>query len=669
MSSRTKVPDDQLMPFSLHSYIKKNQPYPEEFRYGPGKPPPPNPNPRRSNRGSSLSPFAPDFPYIPSTVDTSPTKSTQSPDLSENESVTSYDVFSPPPDGLSDLDKLFMKLQPPSASSPANSVSATHNIISSTAIPPVPQSTSKMTVDSLFAVLSGPDSNQSSTSLQPPTMATNTKATCLLNSIFASATPSSTNTVPTNIHSPAPTTTSSGPQVLSQDVLSNLLGFPPSRSASVVSASSTYSSNAPSLLSVRSHPSSREGDDEEDSDVGRNDDAESLITSASERGPSRRSRRIGSRGGLYTSHGGHCELSNVLNAEAVLDVVQRGASRSAMRPSLVTATELLRENPQTAIARHSHDQGDTNGDVTPRPPLPTGMNSSLFRISSTSRLQGTARIQRGEKADGRASVPPTAPPVELSLSTSTVRAAPTSTRAANQADERQPNGSAESGANGPKHRPLVPFSADSELWPYPLRPSSSDLSTSGGENGDDGEILELDFQETSALSDMNAFRKAMRKGKERSHGVNANANASVSSAGSGAEGFDVNGRGRGRKKTRKEKEAERREQIENSWDTPVPVPNPPPAVPLGLGTRSPTPSRKDKVVNGAIGHPHQTKKPPVVNGNLGTAVDSGLVKDSLIGTLSGCSQKPGRLEKNAFVREVLTLIHVSGLFYIFWMLC
>jgi len=39
-----------------------------------------------------------------------------------------------------------------------------------------------------------------------------------------------------------------------------------------------------------------------------------------------------------------------------------------------------------------------------------------------------------------------------------------------------------------------------------------------------------------------------------------------------------------------------------------------------------------------------------------------LVKDSLIGMLSGCSQKPGRLEKNAFVREVLTLIHTDKSF-------
>ena len=398
------------------------------------------------------------------------------------------------------------------------------------------------------------------------------------------------------------------------------------------------------MLSARSHPSSREGDDEEESDVGVIDDVDNSFTYASDRGPGGRSRRIGSRAGVYTSGRGYPESSTVLE-EAELSAVQRAVSRSGARPSLAQAAEgLFRESTQTAQrGPYSHDQGDTTGDVTPRPPVPTNTHSSsLLRMSSASRLQGTARIQRGNNTDGRASVPPMAPPVEHSLSTSTVRAAP------------QVNGTS---LAEPKHRPLVPFSADSELWPYPLRPSSSDLSTSGGENGDDGEILELDFEETSALSDMNAFRKAVRKGKERSLGMSAG----VSSAGSG-EGYDVNGRGKGRKKTWKEKETEKRDQIENSWDTPVPVANPAPAVPLGLGVaRSPTPSRRDKVVNGASG---QAKKQPVANGNpVGTTVDGGIVKDSLIGTLLGHSQKPARLEKNAFVREVLTLIHVS------WLLC
>jgi hypothetical protein len=391
------------------------------------------------------------------------------------------------------------------------------------------------------------------------------------------------------------------------------------------------------MHSARSHPSSREGDDEEESDAGGIDDVESSFTYASDRGPGGRSRRVGSRAGVY---GGYPESSAVLDAETEIDAVPRAMSRSGVRPSLAQAAEgLFRVNTQTAVPglySISHGQGDTNGDVTPRPPVPTHTHSSLLRMSSTSRLQGTGRIQRGgENVDGRASVPPMAPPVEQSLSTSTVRAAP------------QANGSAE-----PKHRPLVPFSADSELWPYPLRPSSSDLSTSGGENGDDGEILELDFEETSALSDMDAFRKAMRRGKERM-------DASVGSAGSGAEGLDMNGRGKGRKKTKKERETEKREQIENSWDTPVTISNPAP-VPLGLAVaRSPTPSRK---VNGA----HQTKKQPVASGNLGAAVDSGIVKDSLIATLLGHSQKPARLEKNAFVREVLTLVHVSWLLvYVF----
>ncbi|KAK2465071.1 hypothetical protein APHAL10511_002879 [Amanita phalloides] len=632
-SARESIIDVMLR---LHSYIKKNVSYPEEFRYGPGKPPPPNPSKSTSSRKSNR-------------VDTSPTKSVQSYEsTSENESVNSYeDVRSSPPDGLSDLDKLFMKLQSPSASS---SVSTTPNVISS-AIPPVSQSTSKMTVDSLFAALSGSDSTQPTTSVQPSTLTTNAKATSLLNTIFASATPTSNmNASPNNIYSPTPSLkASSTPQVLSQDVLSNLLGLPPSRSASVVSASSTYSSNAPSQHSIHSHSSSREGDDEDESDLGGND-AESLFTSPNTK---RRSRQNGTRNGLYTSDGSFSESSTVLDAEPGLNPDQLAAGPSGRRQSLAqTAEGFLRASVRTVQGRPSYDHGDVNGDVTPRPPIflnPTNVHSSLLRMSSTSKLQGATRIQRGEKADGRASVPPTAPPVELSLSTSTVRAAPSSTRAY-QGDSKQD--ATESGKNGPKHRPLVPFSADSELWPYPHRSGSWDSNAIGNENEDDGEILELDFEETSALSDMDAFRRALQMGKEKSRATSAGG-----SAGSGAEGHDLNGSLKGRKKTKKEMQAEKREQIENAWDMPTPIPNPPPSL---HGAQSQTPSRKEKEVNGT--HQPQVNKQSAVNGNLAGSVDAGLVKDSLVGTLLNHSQKLGILERNAFVREVLTLIHTDKTF-------
>ncbi|KAF8621781.1 hypothetical protein AX15_007517 [Amanita polypyramis BW_CC] len=680
----------------LHSYIKKNVPYPEEFRYGPGRPPPPNPNPRRS-AGSRKS----------NRADTS--QSYES--TSENDSITSSeDVHSSPADGLSELDKLFMKLQPPS--SPSSIDSTQPNAISPSHIPVVPQSTSKMTVDSLFAALTGSDQAQSPTSVQPstsPTSTTNSKAACLLNSIFASATRATssnansdvnvntnTNTIPTTIYSPTPTI-SSMPQVLSQDVLSNLLGLPHSRSASVVSVSSTHSSISPSLLSARSHTSSREGDDEDEGDgEGKDiDDAESPFTSASERGPSRRLRRNGTRTkrGVYSSDGGYSESSTVLDTEGELELVQSGGVNGGRRSLAQAAEGLLRESGQTTgdTRYTSYDQGDMNGDVTPRPPYPTQPHLPLSRMSSTSRLQGSGRIRRGDRVDGRASVPPMAPPVELSLSTSTVRAGSTPN---SQGGQRQVNGfgsgfgstSADLGAppvNGVKHRPLVPFTTDSELWPYPSQSSPSEPSASdGNENGDEGEgdILELDFEETSALSDMNAFRREIQKRKERSRAVNTSVSAN-NSVGYAAEGSNANGSvTKGRRKTRKEREAELREQIENSWDTPVPVPSPHPTVLPGMSivnARSPTPSRKDKIPNGSVQHHHQVQvqahaqvkqqqqSQPVGNGsnNSGAAeIDPGLAKESLISTLLVRAQKPGRLERNAFVREVLTLVHTDKTF-------
>ncbi|KAM6492332.1 hypothetical protein JOM56_012056 [Amanita muscaria] len=675
----------------LHSYIKKNLPYPDEFRYGPGRPPPPNPHPNQSTASSKNN-----------RADTSPSLSTNGnqsyESASESESITFSEVGrNAPGDGLSDLDKLFMKLQSTPASSSANAVSPQ----SSAAIPTVLPSNSQMSVDSWFAALTGAEPTQPSTqtltltqvttedpTLQPPSSTfSSTNGTTLLNSIFASATPIHTNTnnVVTSIYSPTPTT-SSAPSVLSQDVLSNLLGLPPSRSASVVSASSTYSSNAPSLLSAFSHPSSREGDDEDD---GGNDDAESLITSASDRGRRNRSRPNGS--GVYSSDGAYSESSTVLDTEAELEHPISGTG--PRRPSLAQAAEsLLRTSGQTVNGRQAHDHGVINGDATPRPPSFMQTHSSMLRMSSVSKLQGASRMHRCERGgDGRSSVPPPPPPaaaapsVELSLSTSTVRGSHSNIHQRHSNGSLSNNDSTAGGANGFRHRPLVPFSADSELWPYPppLPGSSSEFDADANESDDDGDIIELDFEETSALSDMNAFKKAQKKGKEKKlSSRNGPVNSAMSAGGSAGSGVEsslgpltTNGKAKGRKKTRKEKEAEKREQIENSWDAPAPVPNPLPSVPLGLNdnanhARSPTPKKASSatpVVNGNQQHQQVRKEMVKVNNGssgssgcnsgAGAVVDPGLVKDSLISTLLGQPQRPGKLERTAFVREVLTLIH------------
>ncbi|PFH49375.1 hypothetical protein AMATHDRAFT_63340 [Amanita thiersii Skay4041] len=624
----------------LHSHIKKNEAYPEEFRYGPDKPPPPNTASRKSGEvGTKVITRGQNLDSSSESGDNTPFQSVQS----------------PPENGLSDLDKLFLKLS-------TNSVSALPTTSTNSSAPP----TSGMTVDSLFAALSGPSSSAQPTPTHNnpnilPAQTTSNKTASLLNSIFASATPPPSNGH-LSIYSPTPTT-STAPHVLSQDVLSNLLGLPHSRSASVASMSSNRSSNT---TSARSHSSSREGDDEEES----NDDAASMITSASERAP----KRHGNTNGAY-SDGGYSESSTVLDDQAESGPELQPTTASAVHPLLTEAAEgLLRGSDRSLRGTYGHGRGGVTGDVTPRPPVPRGsttnVHPSIPRMNSTSRLQSSQRIYRGDKAEGRVSVPPpatVAPPVEFTSSTSTVRGSMSqSFQFPQQRGHRTSTSGSSTHSNGTlNHRPLVPFSADSELWPYSQ--ASPALSNSKDEPGE-GEILELDFEETSALSDMNAFKKALEKGKERSRGkLNTSAGSSVDLQ----YGSDLGINGNARRKTRKEREAERiqreREQIENSWDTPVPVSNPPSSIPLDMSInsvsnpRSPTPSSKKNVavINGTQPQVHRQA---VNNGGVTTAVDSNLVKDHLIGALLCRPQKPGRLERNTFVREVLTLIHTDKTF-------
>lgn len=194
-------------------------------------------------------------------------------------------------------------------------------------------------------------------------------------------------------------------------------------------------------------------------------------------------------------------------------------------------------------------------------------------------------------------------------------------------------------------RKLVPFEPDSELWPYPRQPLDDRAS-------DDDDVLELDFSETSALSDINTF---LSKSK-----TNANA---------------VNGAGANGKKKKKEKNKQEREQIEKSWDDPVKmgyavgpnIPNEPPAKPV-----QPQPT----VVSGAKGKNKPAAQPQTngkVNGQSVASsskdkakdgLDRDVVTESLISTVAKSSlpkqKNIKQMDRNTFVREVLTLIHVSN---------
>ncbi|KAL1938846.1 hypothetical protein VTO73DRAFT_11226 [Trametes versicolor] len=234
----------------LHSYVKRNADYPEEFKYGPGRPPPPNPHLRTTSRAST---------HTPSQDQGDTLHAGQPNGVSHSQTLPSVEQAAAATNGAgTELDLLFSKLIPPSVSAPLPT--------SSSVGPP-----SGKSVYDLFAALGGND--MTSRSVPPPQPLSvpeppPSRGLALLDSIFASATPATSSTsinsfaTPTQpqprfeeitIVSPKPTS-SALPQILNQDVIHTLLGLGPDSRAS---------SAAPSSVgSRRSNPNRYEGDNE-----------------------------------------------------------------------------------------------------------------------------------------------------------------------------------------------------------------------------------------------------------------------------------------------------------------------------------------------------------------------------------------------------------------------
>lgn len=183
----------------------------------------------------------------------------------------------------------------------------------------------------------------------------------------------------------------------------------------------------------------------------------------------------------------------------------------------------------------------------------------------------------------------------------------------------------------PQQRELVPFSADSELWPYPRAPL---------DDRSQEDIVELDFTDTRALSDPAVFSSRLKEKQDRGKGQ---------------------GKQEKRKKTREERAAERerkREEIERGWDDPtkgeVTAGVRPPSTAPG-GSETGKGKRKERAVNGA-------KAAPSMNGHTEEKLTPGgmhvnAARDAVISTTS--KELGKELPKNEFVRELLALIHVS----------
>jgi len=461
----------------------------------------------------------------------------------------------------------------------------------------------------------------------------------LLNDIFASASmpfnvTKSTTTkskTPTNpatqpqpvvILSPQPYVGSAGPQVLNSQVLTTILtGSAPSRT--------------PSVASAVSHPSSREGDNEDDSESD----------------------------SPYT----------VLDEES--DPPQRSAGASAAR---MAGSDLL-----SAFGFGASRPGQRiNGDVTPRGPLTHG-----------------GGLQRNASA------------IESTLSISTVRGSATNANpSASSLTAPETNGSAS--LRPRNNRALVPFEPDSELWPYSRGPVEDSSPT------DDDDIVELNFEETSVLSNPEAFNRALKEKKSavslRSLNGSVNGNGTHRVNGS-TPTSEEKGKGKNRRKTRKERDAKARDEIEQSWDTPssptvsrapaasqmdmlfssarlAPSSSPSPApepvrerLTASASSTTPAPEMKTPTMNaratlaqvnghnplsnGAVPLPTVKGKikmangyPKITNGHGASGpVDPDTVKESMIATIDTQARPLFRMDKNEFMREVVMLIHVSGL--------
>ena len=261
----------------------------------------------------------------------------------------------------------------------------------------------------------------------------------------------------------------------------------------------------------------------------------------------------------------------------------------------VTVPQTPDSDSEGEVARAASGSRRVPGDVTPRPPT------------------------------GGIRLPPTSPP----------QFQPTGPLNPTLNGKLHANGAvAPSPASGtaPRQRALVPFEANSDLWPYPRAP----LDDRSYEND---EVVELDFSDTRALSDPAIFHSRLKEKKDK--------------------------RDKG-KKSRKDREKDKeREQaeIEKGWDLPTQAQVQAPYQAAATGpvaeVARPKAQKEGKGVamNGAavngIAAIH-----PAHNG----AVNGVAAKEAILGALLTKVPAPASIGRNDFVRELLALIHVSTSF-------
>lgn len=418
------------------TFIRKGEPYP----YNLSRPPPP-----------ALHPTSTDAKPQEASA-TSPAEASSVTHPNQAQSNGTQPLMAAVNGTGSEIDKLFSKLIPAAtpAATPSNSFTSastpTSFISACNLVRPPSTSVGPALLHTIFASATPPlgsipaptpplPHHVSSEPFPPPPSAPPSTrlafATAHLRSDISSSEPEASeppsptcHTAATLIHSPQPTN-SQLPQILTQDVISALLGMPPSRTSSVASSHRRY-----------------------EGDVESSDDPHEVDSPIDER-------------------------------------------------------------PQTHANRpRKHELGD----VTPRPPL-RGFASSEKVLPSLAPPLPSYHSAPSALPSAASSAPPVPAPSEPYPTVSVVDTPATVVPAPRI-------------GTSPAPRALVPFHEESSLWPYPRAPLD-----------DRDDIVELDFADTSALSDVDAFER------RRQNGRNA--------------------------RLPKKDRAKEREEIERSWDTPV----------------------------------------------------------------------------------------------------
>lgn len=426
----------------------------------------------------------------------------------------------------------------------------------------------------LLDALTGKTPLQSSVSAPSTGPADPPRGLALLDSIFASvqapvASPPShpLPSQPEEIQIVSPKPTSTAlPQVLNQDVILTLLGL-------ASDGSSRASSVAPSTPGSRKSHNRYEGDNEYSDSMNSDAGYSTSSTIADFDDPT-----------INTAGSSSTEIP-------VLSFTQNGFSGS--------------EQDDAHVNGH---RSRVPGDVTPRV-----ISRTMDPVSPLPQHRSQTLLA---PANGVLSKPNIKPLLRSSPSSTSIS---TVTNNTTQPESSQP-----------RQRTLVPFQADSDLWPYPRAPVDE-------RDPEGSDVVELDFSDTRALSDPAVFIKKQQKQKQS-----------------------------GKRKSRRERAADRereRDAIEQSWDDPsngqaqsVDMLTHPGAP--TVASPAPQPSTSANQVNG---------KHIAVNGvaTNGTSTSAGSLspdaaRDALLSALGVHPKAPApTVSRKQFVQEVLSLIYVS----------